>query len=168
MGSIVIFVSISFFEAWIVRSSPYKGKKPGAFQKKRKFYRGNQGLLGCWIKSRQACEAIHGQPRIADSRSRTQSPSRLPAQRNACCRYDYGQPCSLNRWIQTALSNSKNAVGLSSARTTNRLKCGSDKALKRSTLAPGTPASRFSRNGPGKMLHVVAIFAHPSHRTLLF
>src|SRR5206468_5763406 len=29
---------------------------------------------------------------------------------------DYGQHCSLNRWIQTTFSNSKNAVSISSAR----------------------------------------------------
>jgi hypothetical protein len=33
---------------------------------------------------------------------------------------DYGQHWSLNRWIQTALSNSTNAVSISSACTTKR------------------------------------------------
>ena len=35
---------------------------------------------------------------------------------------DYGQHCSLNRWIQTALSNSKTQSGFSSARTTKRFR----------------------------------------------
>jgi hypothetical protein len=33
---------------------------------------------------------------------------------------DFGQHCSLNRWIQTALSNSRNAVSFPSACTMNR------------------------------------------------
>jgi hypothetical protein len=60
-----------------------------------------------------ACESPHLAPK-------TPSASHLNARRNAFRRRDYGQRCSLNRWIQTALSNSKNAVSFSSACTTNR------------------------------------------------
>src|SRR5205823_13158728 len=59
--------------------------------------------------------------RIADSSSRNAvsfSSARITKRLQPSLRY--GQHCSLSRWIQTALSNSKNAVRLSSACTTNR------------------------------------------------
>jgi len=52
---------------------------------------------------------------------------RLHNETLAAIRCDYGQHCSLNRWIQTALSNSKNAVSYSSAGITKRFPRSSNK-----------------------------------------
>ena len=77
-----------------------------------------------------ACAVALNSARMRETGEIPESPIRVPktqsafhphAQRKACShRCDHGQHCSLNRWTQTALSNSRNALSISSACTIKR------------------------------------------------
>jgi hypothetical protein len=71
-------------------------------------------------KSRLAVKENHREGALPIQVPQTLSAFHPLARRTGFRRCDYVYHPSLNRWIQTALSNSKNAVSISSARTMKR------------------------------------------------